>query len=70
MVSNRFSKQKLPGSKWTSLQPVNQEKHFVVHDWLEPGSEQIEMEAVQSHRFFYVNWRMLKNADNWRMGWH
>jgi tryptophan-rich hypothetical protein len=67
---NRFSRLKLPGSKWTDLQPSNQEKHFVVHDWTEAQSEELEIEAVQSHRFYKIHWKALKNADKWQMGWH
>ncbi|MGE3728418.1 MAG: TIGR02450 family Trp-rich protein [Candidatus Sericytochromatia bacterium] len=67
---NRFSRLKLPGSKWTDLQPHNQEKHFVVHDWAEAQSEELEIEAVQSHRFFKIHWKALKNAEKWQMGWH
>jgi tryptophan-rich hypothetical protein len=60
----------LPGSKWTALQPVNQEKHFVIHDWVEPGSELLEVEAIQSRRVFCLNWKRFKNSSDWKMGWH
>lgn len=68
--ANRFSRLKLPGSKWTDLQPQNQEKHFVVHGWCEEDPEELEMEAVHSHRFFRIYWKALKNGDKWQMGWH
>ncbi|PIQ27577.1 TIGR02450 family Trp-rich protein [bacterium (Candidatus Blackallbacteria) CG17_big_fil_post_rev_8_21_14_2_50_48_46] len=70
LPDNRISRNKLPGSKWTACEPLNQEKHFVVHDWVAPGSDELEMEAIHSHRFFTIHWKALKNSQNWQMGWH
>ena len=78
-LQNRFSKSKLIGSKWTAL-PCEQErsnvpyKHFLVLGWCErqlgKHSEMIEIEAVLTRRVYEINFKTLKNADYWKMGWH
>lgn len=76
---NRFSKAKLIGSKWTAL-PLQQErsgipyKHFMVLGWHEreygKRSEVIEIEAVLTRKIYEINFKALKNAEHWKMGWH
>ena len=52
---NLLSPKKFLLSKWTAVQPLNREKHFVVVRVIEPEPpamriEQIELEAVHSGR--------------------
>ena len=59
-------------SKWTAVQPVNKEKHFMVTE-VEFDEEGVVVdcviEAVMSKRTESIDWTVLKNADNWRQGW-
>lgn len=74
MKQNHFSKKKLPGSKWTALDPQQREKHFWVLAWVqhqpEDPLETLELEAVLTRRRLELNYRELKDASRWRMGWH
>jgi tryptophan-rich hypothetical protein len=69
---NRFSPRKLKLSKWTARQPRNKEKHFLVTDLLldEQGELlQIELQAVYSQRSQWLDWRELRDDEQWQMGW-
>ncbi len=65
---------KLLGTKWTAVNPVNREKHFVVVEVVEPAieaqrSEWIDLEAVLSRRVQRLRWQELLDAAQWRQGW-
>ncbi|MBK1616536.1 hypothetical protein CKO44_24145 [Rubrivivax gelatinosus] len=69
-----LSPKKLLLSKWTAVQPVNREKHFVVVRVIEPEPpavriEQVELEAVHSRRVLQLHWRDLTDPGVWRQGW-
>lgn len=71
---NPLSPKKLLLSKWTAVQPVNREKHFLVLRVIEPEPpavriEQIELQAVHSGRVWQLHWRELRNRQVWRQGW-
>ena len=58
---NLLSPKKLLLSKWTAVQPLNREKHFVVVRVIEPEPpamriQQIELEAVHSGRVRQLDW--------------
>ena len=63
---------KLLHSKWTAVQPVNKEKHFMVTE-VEFDEEGVVVdcviEAVMSKRTESIDWTVLKNTDSWRQGW-
>lgn len=69
---NPISPKKLLHSKWTAVQPVNKEKHFMVTE-VEFDEEGVVVEcvieAVMSKRSESIDWTVLKNTDNWRQGW-
>lgn len=71
---NRFSKAKLPGSKWTAVHPKQREKHFLVLGWvqyrLDERPEKVEIESVLNRRIYEIDYRELKDASRWQMGWH
>jgi tryptophan-rich hypothetical protein len=64
---NPLSPKKLLLSKWTAVQSLNREKHFVVVRVIEPEPpavrieqvEQVELEAVHSRRVLQLHWRDL-----------
>lgn len=49
-------------------------KHFLVLGWHErkygEHSEIIELEAVLTRQVYQINFKALKNANHWKMGWH
>jgi len=73
-ASSALSAKKLLDTKWTAVQPVDREKHFVVTKVIEPeppGSPvvSVEIEAVHSKRARIIAWRELIDAARWRRGW-
>ena len=71
---NQLSPKKLLLSKWTAVQPRNQERHFVVTRVIPPEPpalrvELVELQAVHSGRMVVLHWRMLTDASVWRQGW-
>jgi tryptophan-rich hypothetical protein len=73
-MTRQINPTKLLLSKWTAVRPVNKEKHFLVIKLVDPEIEGdplelIELEAIFSKRVILMNWRELKNVDNWLQGW-
>jgi len=69
---NRFSPKKLLRSKWTAVQPVDKEKHFLVTEVHEDEAgqpQQITLEAVHSKREQRLDWQVLQDGENWKQGW-
>ena len=70
---NTLNPKKLLNSKWTAVTPVNKEKHFQVTE-VEFDEDGIIthclIEAVMTRRATPVDWRSLKNSDDWMTGWH
>jgi tryptophan-rich hypothetical protein len=73
-VMNRISPKKLLLSKWTAVEPIAKQKHFLVSKVIlpEPPNEVIEfveMEAVYSKKITQIAWRDLKDSQRWLQGW-
>ncbi len=71
---NKLSPKKLLLTKWTAVQPLRKEKHFLVAEVIEPELpegplEWVELEAIFSKSRHRIAWRDLKNSDIWRQGW-
>ena len=69
---NTINPRKLLNSKWTAVNPVKKEKHFLVAELkLDSQGEVIlcVIEAVISSRSAAIDWKLLKNTDNWLQGW-
>ena len=69
---NRISPAKLFNSKWTAVNPVNKEKHFIVTEVLRDEADTITrcvLEAVHSGHQQTIDWRELKDSDIWLQGW-
>jgi tryptophan-rich hypothetical protein len=65
---------KLLLSKWTSVQPVARQKHFLVSKVIEPDEPGgpvlwVEIQAVHSGQTRQLAWRDLRDATVWRQGW-
>lgn len=69
---NQINPAKLLNSKWTAVQPVNREKHFLVTE-MEFDEEGVVMsckiEAVLSKNEYPIDWRELKDQAKWLQGW-
>ena len=69
---NRINPAKLLKSKWTSVDPADKEKHFIVTALIRDELENIEtcmMEAVINKHSYEVKWQSLKDNSIWQMGW-
>ena len=63
---------KLLGSKWTSLEPTNKEKHFVVThvDYRKNGDvAKCLMQSVMTGRLLSVDPPELSAENHWQQGW-
>ena len=74
MNMNSLHPKKLLLSKWTAVQPVARQKHFLVSKVIEPDEPDspvlwVEIEAVHSGRSQRVAWRELRDPAVWRQGW-
>lgn len=73
-LANPVNPKKLLLSKWTAVQPVARQKHFLVSKVIEPAElggkiEWVEIEAVHSGLARRIGWRELKDSAVWRQGW-
>jgi len=73
-LSNSVQPKKLLLSKWTAVQRVGKEKHFLVCKlhWPEASEEKlewVEIEAVYSQVSRRIAWRDLKDGNLWQRGW-
>ena len=72
MPINSINPRKLTNSKWTAVKPVRKEKHFIVTE-IEFDDEgavtDCMIESVMSKRVANIQWKELKNQDQWIQGW-
>lgn len=69
---NLINPEKLLHSKWTSTQPKNKELHFIVTKLIRDENDTIigcELEAVLTRKIYTIDWKCLKEAQQWRFGW-
>jgi tryptophan-rich hypothetical protein len=71
---NPLSPKKLLLTKWTAVNPVAKQKHFLVSRVIQPDLpeetlELVEIEAVFSKATRVINWRELQDDSVWRQGW-
>ena len=74
MVTNPVNPKKLHLSKWTAVQPIARNKHFLVAKVILPelpalAVEWVELEAVHSKTITRMAWRELRDTTRWRQGW-
>ncbi|MDP8568373.1 TIGR02450 family Trp-rich protein [Methylophilus aquaticus] len=70
----QINPKKLLHFKWTTVKPVNKEKHFMVTRLMMPDLETqvitaVEIEAVMTGRRQEILWRELQNTELWKQGW-
>jgi tryptophan-rich hypothetical protein len=71
---NPLNPKKLHLTKWTAVQPVAKQKHFLVSRVIQPALpehpiELVEIVAVFSKRTQIIAWRELQNGGVRRQGW-
>jgi tryptophan-rich hypothetical protein len=69
---NKINPKKLLNSKWTAVEPVKKEKHFLITELeLDERGDVVHclIEAIISKRSVPIDWNELKNSDNWLQGW-
>jgi tryptophan-rich hypothetical protein len=69
---NKINPKKLLKSKWTAINPVMKEKHFLITDIKFDENDNVihcTIEAVISNRSEPIEWSELKNTDHWLQGW-
>jgi tryptophan-rich hypothetical protein len=71
---NPLSPKKLLLTKWTAVQPLRKEKHFLVAKVIAPEPPEtrvqwVELEAVFSKATQRIEWHELINPKFWRQGW-
>ena len=72
MPINSINPRKLMNSKWTAVKPVRKEKHFIVTEieFDDEGAVTACMiESVMSKSVANIQWKELKNQDQWIQGW-
>ncbi|QDP01019.1 TIGR02450 family Trp-rich protein [Thalassotalea sp. PS06] len=71
-MSNQINPRKLLHSKWTSCHIEHKRKHFIVVEveFDEQNKvEYCEIEAVIDGFRREIDWRQLKDSQQWRLGW-
>ncbi|MDV6328914.1 TIGR02450 family Trp-rich protein [Idiomarina sp. Sol25] len=69
---NQINPAKLRNSKWTAVEPLNREKHFLVSEveYDEDGSViSCKIESVLSTNEYSIDWLELKSEEKWIQGW-
>jgi tryptophan-rich hypothetical protein len=73
-TKNPLSPKKLLLTKWTAVQPIKKQKHFLVCKMILPevpheAIKLVEIEAVFSKEVRQIDWRELTDAAIWKQGW-
>nr|WP_315475757.1 TIGR02450 family Trp-rich protein [uncultured Undibacterium sp.] len=71
---NKLNPKKLLLSKWTAVQVLAKQKHFLVSRVVQPEDlslpiTEIEIEAVHSGEKRIILWRELQDSSRWKQGW-
>jgi tryptophan-rich hypothetical protein len=69
---NKISPKKLLNSKWSAVVPLNKEKHFIIIDVEYDEDATVVsciIEAIMSKRSVQIQWRDLKDINQWIQGW-
>jgi tryptophan-rich hypothetical protein len=71
---NPLNPKKLLLTKWTAVNPVAKQKHFLVSRVIQPALptdpiELVEIEAVFSKAVQVIAWRDLQDNSVWQQGW-
>ncbi|TGM42625.1 TIGR02450 family Trp-rich protein [Leptospira biflexa] len=73
-LKNKINPKKLLLSKWTSVDVLDREKHFIVTKvhWQEGSTDsldQVTIEAILTKKSKMIPWENLKDNSQWLPGW-
>lgn len=71
-LMNKFNPKKLLNSKWTAVNPIGKECHFIVTELLKDDVEKITgcvLEAVINNKTYPTDLALLKDSEQWKIGW-
>lgn len=71
-MTNQVAPKKLLNSKWTKMEVVNKEKHFIITEVEFDEMQKVTLCVTQSvitKNEYSIDWRDLKNPQQWRLGW-
>ena len=71
---NALHPKKLLFNKWTAVQPISKNQHFLVSKVMQPeppsvAIEWIELEVFYSKEVIRIDWQALRDDSVWRQGW-
>ncbi|MFT7007928.1 MAG: tryptophan-rich hypothetical protein [Colwellia sp.] len=69
---NKISPKSLIHSKWTKVDVTNKEKHFIITVVKFDEDKTVVsclIEAVMTKNEYAIDWRELKDKNNWKIGW-
>jgi tryptophan-rich hypothetical protein len=69
---NHINPAKLLLSKWSAVNPVRKERHFIVTRLIRDEKGTItacELEAVINNNLYQLDWHELKDSRLWLAGW-
>lgn len=69
---NKVNPKVLLHSKWTKIEVLNKEKHFVITQIEFDEDNRViacVIQAVMTKNDYPINWRELKDSKLWRLGW-
>jgi len=70
--NNPVNHKSLLHSKWTKITVLNKEKHFIVSELEFNEDKKIihcVIQAVINQAEYDINWRSLKDGNQWLIGW-
>ncbi len=70
---NRVHPKSLLNSKWTKVNAVHKEKHFVVTEVEFDETHKVKrcvIEAVINRHQYELHWRELTDSTVWQLGWN
>ncbi len=69
---NPVQEKKLLNSKWTAVKAINKKKHFIITEVEKDEEENVvscTLEAVINKQQWEINWRELRDKNQWKTGW-
>lgn len=71
-MNNTIAAKKLLNSKWTAVNPLNKQKHFVVVEVEYDENNTVldcQIQAIMNKHTSAIDWQQLKNSKKWLQGW-
>jgi len=71
-MPNKLNPKKLLNSKWTAVNSIHKQKHFLIVD-VEYDEDQLvidcQIQAIMTKVTSAIDWRELKDTNIWLQGW-